>query len=488
MNEVRFSILVHAIDTDVSYFRKTLESISALEYMNFEAFVLDSNPVSIIPALIEEVMPRDGRITYKKLSRTMRTSEAYNIGLRLIGGDYCLFLGQYDTISPFLLQRIEEKCVSSLIPENRELDFDDLTKAASGNRLRQWKVSACDLIYTDFDEVRDGLRQNPHFLGGFSPERLVQSYYFDQAFVVSMTLLRKVGFMNEDLKYGELYEYLLRILEVYRHCSDPRHPSHNFDVGHIEGLLYHKCFRKEEEDNKKVLLKERYEILKGISEKYISRNKIAARLVLDHSKKHWKWERRGSEYIERKNDYILLKDKDIKVSNQDKALDRMYGHLKQWDVAVVGARFIHGNKILNCGYIYDEEGILFPACAGQSVYSKGYEDRICLAQDVSVVDPGFCMLDEKVFRKLGGFRKGLLGRDAMLDYCLRARAAGYRVIYEPGVKVHRNYSTPESSKQSHDNLLKYYGEEGSSEKVRFANSDEFYNTNLPMGVSNYYLY
>ena len=93
-----------------------------------------------------------------------------------------------------------------------------------------------------------------------------------------------------------------------------------------------------------------------------------------------------------------------------------------------------------------------------------------------------------MLEKLGGFRKGLLGRDAMLDYCLRARAAGYRVIYEPGVKVHRNYSTPESSKQSHDNLLKYYGEEGSSEKVRFANSDEFYNTNLPMGVSNYYLY
>ena len=487
MNEVRFSILVHTVDTNPAYFREMIESISALTYMNFEVFVLDSNPTSTILNIIEEVMPRDGRVNYKKLSRVMRDSEALNIGLRLIGGDYCLFLGQYDLLSYDFLNRIEEYCISTLIPENKELDFDDLTKAASGNRLRQWKMTSPDLIYTDFDEIIDGTRMNPHFLGGFSPERLVQSNYFDRAFLVSLTLLRKVGFMNEDLSYGELYDYLLRILEVYRKYSDPRHPTTNFNIAHLDGLLYHKRVRDIESESG-VIRKTRYDILKSISEKYMNRNSIAAKIIPDNSKRFWRWERRGNDFFQKKNDYILLKDKDVKVRNQDKALAKMYGHLKQWDVAVVGAKFVHGSKILNCGYIYDKEGVIYPACAGQKSREGGYEDRICLAQDVSMVDPGFCMIDEKIYKRLGGFRKGLLGRDAMLDFCLRVKSAGYRVVYEPSVVVQRNNYTPESSKLSHDKLLNVYGPNGTSSKIRFEDGDEFYNQNLPMGVSNYYLF
>jgi glycosyltransferase involved in cell wall biosynthesis len=487
MNEVRFSILVHTVDTDASMFRETLQSICDLFYMNYEVIVLDSNPYSTIPTLIDEIMPRDGRLTYKKLSRVMNNSEAYNVGLRLIGGDYCLFLGQYDLLSPDILRRVEEHCVSTLIPDNKELDFDDLTKAASGNRLRQWKVTSPDLIYTDYDEIIDGTRMHPHFLGGFSPELLVQSYYFDQAFFVSMTLLRKTGFLNEDLYYGELYDYQLRMLEVYRKYKDIRHPSHNYRVEHLDGLMYHKRIRDIERTSD-AIRKERYVALKTISERYMNRNRVAGRVVSDRAHQNWKWERRGADYALKKNDFLVLKDKDVKIQNYDKALEKMYAHLKQWDVAVVGGMFVHGSKILNCGYIYDKDGVIYPACAGQKVRDRGYEDRICLAQDVSMVDPGFCMIDEKIYRKLGGFRRGLLGRDAMLDFCLRVKNAGYRVVYEPGVVVNRNSSTPESSKESHDNLLNVYGPKGTSDKIRFEDGDEFYNQNLPLGVWNYSLF
>jgi GT2 family glycosyltransferase len=220
----------------------------------------------------------------------------------------------------------------------------------------------------------------------------------------------------------------------------------------------------------------------------MNRNRVAGRVVSDRAHQNWKWERRGADYTSKKNDFLVLKDKDVKIQNYDKALEKMYAHLKQWDVAVVGGMFVHGSKILNCGYIYDKDGVIYPACAGQKVRDRGYEDRICLAQDVSMVDPGFCMIDEKIYRKLGGFRRGLLGRDAMLDFCLRVKNAGYRVVYEPGVVVNRNSSTPESSKESHDNLLNVYGPKGTSDKIRFEDGDEFYNQNLPLGVWNYSLF
>jgi glycosyltransferase involved in cell wall biosynthesis len=487
MNEVRFSILVHARNTDLELFREMLRSVYELNYMNYELIVLDSNSVALLSGVINEITQGDGRITYKSLSHELNDSESYNIGLRMMSGDYLCIIGQYDCVAADWLEKMERVCISSLIPEKRNIDFNDLTKAASGGRLRQWKITAPDVIYTDYDEIIEGTRMNPHFLGAFNPELLLQYDYIGSGMAISMGLLRKLRFFDESLSVGELYEYKLRMLEYYRKTTDARYPSHNFDVIHCSGLLYHKRIRDIGIDRKRIYDKRRYETETTLIEKYLSRNYIHGNLSKDKNYVIHPLKRKGSDFISKKKDYILIKDKNVRVMAQERATSRMYGHLKQWDVAVVGGKFVSGSKIVNCGYIYDENGIIYPACYGQRVSENGYGYRISLAQDVSMVDPGFCMMDASIYKKLGGLRPGMLKRDAMLEYCLRVQQAGYRIIYDPNIVVHVEDMTPESSEQSHNMLMSLYGPNGSNSKIRIENGDPFYNPYLPAGVENYRL-
>jgi len=484
MDEVRFTIIVHAHDTDPFLFKKMIKSISDINYKNFELIIIDSNQITaLLPSLINEIMPRDGRVVYRK-ARLMNEAEALNAGLRLMSGDYCLFLGQYDMLSPSLFAEIERICISSLLPpENSDIDFNILTKAASGDRLRLWKRTAPDLIYTDYDEIVDGTRMNPHFEGGFSPELLCQSYYFNRAFAISIGLLRRVGIFDTKYIYGHIYDYLLRILDESRKNENS---SERIRIYHLPGLYYHLIKRIYNISAGKKIDKDIYIDLRRAALSYLNRNGFMRKLSNEPDSGIWAFGRETNIEGIRKNDYILMKDDDVKVNAFPKAIADMYSYLKEKDVAVVGAKFVNKGRIINCGFIYDENGFIYPACSGNNSRDRGYENRICLTQDVSMVDPSFCLIDEKIFRHLGGFNTGMLARDAMLDFCLRAISRGYRIVYDANVTAQKNEIYNGSSEMSHNKLLEYYGENGSS-KIRFSDGDRYYNPNLRMGVTNYFI-
>ena len=483
MNEVRFTIIVHAHDTDPSLFRKMIESIKDINYKNFELIIIDSNQVTVLPSLIAEIMPGDGRVVYRK-ARLMNEAEAFNAGLRLMSGDYCLFLGQYDMPSPALFEEIERLCISSLLPEHKDIDFDTLTKAASGDRLRLWKRTAPGLIYTDYDEIIDDTRMNPHFYGAFSPELLCQSYYFNRAFVISLELLRRVGTFDINYTYGHIYDYLLRILDEWK--KNKNSSESRIRIYHLPGLYYHLLKRTYNFSGLKKINKDKYTDLRRAALSYLRRNGIKRKLSNEPESEVWAYERENKEDNIRKNDYILMKDDDVRVNAFPKALADMYSFIREKDVAVVGGKFVNKGRIINCGFIYDDQGFIYPACSGYDAGDRGYENRISLTQDVSMVDPSFCLIDARIYRRLGGFNSGLLARDAMLDFCLRAISRGYRIVYDANVTARKNEIYNGSSESSHNKLLEYYGDNGTS-MIRFSDGDRYYNPNLKMGVTNYYI-
>ena len=171
-----------------------------------------------------------------------------------------------------------------------------------------------------------------------------------------------------------------------------------------------------------------------------------------------------------------------------RVLPRLYAHLREPDVAVVALKITNREgRVDNCGFIYDEEGISYPACAKMYPSEEGYAGRLLISQEISCADPGCCLIDAAVYKKLRGFRKDLAERDRMLDFCLRARAAGYRIIYEPQATARRKEQSPESSRYSHEKMMKMYGPSGENTRIRFGQGDPYYNPNLPMGVTNYTL-
>ncbi len=442
MENPKFSILLYAIQTNTLYYRELMESITKQEYTNYELIVLDDNPSSELQTITEEFFPGDDRVIYRKLKNHNGRAYALNIGLHFATGDYYVILGQDDTISPLALSSL-----SQAIEEKEPA-----------------------LIYADHDELIDESRMNPHFKPDFNKQLFLQQDYIGTFICFARTNIASCGKFNEKRQYADIYEYVL-------HCMEAGVLIH-----HIPSLLYHKriiefpaspAYRERREAI--------YDSYKRVVREYLKRAGLEAELLADPLCRYWKLKFDGSGYKAKKREYIVLRDKGVRVHNSKKAMERMYAELRQPDVAVVGCKFLgSGLNIDNCGYIYDKDGITYPACYGQKTYHEGYDYRIELSRDVSMVDFSFCLLDENVFRHLHGFNSALTGRDMILDYCMRVRRAGYRVVYEPTVVAKLKNRESLSSEISNTRLLELWEDE-------IKMGDPFYNVNLPVGLDNYQL-
>ncbi|MBI3887207.1 MAG: glycosyltransferase [Opitutae bacterium] len=119
-------------------------------------------------------------------------------------------------------------------------------------------------------------------------------------------------------------------------------------------------------------------------------------------------------------------------------LEEMVGWFTQPDVGVVGAKLVYPEKSLNhTGIIVGPHGGL-----ADTPYAKVFERDVpeiewhSLAREVSAVT-GACLLTRtEIYRALGGFDEADFGVSYNdVDYCLRVRAAGHRVIYTPQAKL-----------------------------------------------------
>jgi len=118
-------------------------------------------------------------------------------------------------------------------------------------------------------------------------------------------------------------------------------------------------------------------------------------------------------------------------------LEEMAGWFTLPDVGVVGAKLIYPDRTLNhTGIVIGPHGGL-----ADTPFAKADERTIGLAwhsaaREVSAVT-GACLLTRaSLYRQLGGFDEqdfGVAYND--VDYCLRVRAAGHRIIYTPQAKL-----------------------------------------------------
>ena len=217
-----------------------------------------------------------------------------------------------------------------------------------------------------------------------------------------------------------------------------------------------------------------------VAEAYLRRSGLTAKVEAGTEMDSWRVNLDGSDAYAHPRDYILLRSEGVRPLTRHN-VEKMYGLLRQKDVAVVGARFIKSGFVVdNCGYIYDSEGGIYPAFYNQKLFQDGYEQMGRLTRDVSMVDTAYCMIDAKVYRKLGGFDPKLSGRDVMLDFCMRVRKAGLRVVVEPAVVARSSVRNMESSQQSRELMQERWGDV-------FEKGDPMYNPNMNTGLANFQL-
>jgi GT2 family glycosyltransferase len=111
-------------------------------------------------------------------------------------------------------------------------------------------------------------------------------------------------------------------------------------------------------------------------------------------------------------------------------LEYVLAHLQRPEVGVVGARLLYrSGAIQHAGIVVGMmDGAGHP---GRGVFQSDLWRWLGQTRNVSAVT-GACMgLRKAVFAELGGFNTDLPVNYNDVDLCLRARSAGYEIIYEP---------------------------------------------------------
>ncbi len=135
-------------------------------------------------------------------------------------------------------------------------------------------------------------------------------------------------------------------------------------------------------------------------------------------------------------DLLLLLNDDVAPINRD-WLCAMVAHMNDPRVGIVGARLLYGNGlvqhegvIMGLANLCEHAGRLAdPRDAGP--YGIGGLDR-----EVSAVTGACMLIRASLYRALGGMDEAFCVALNDVDLCLRARAAGWRVVYCAGAVLH----------------------------------------------------
>jgi len=178
---------------------------------------------------------------------------------------------------------------------------------------------------------------------------------------------------------------------------------------------------------------------------------------------------------------ICLLNNDTKVISSD-WLNEMVGHLLQDKVGVVGAKLLYPNNLVQ--HAGDTVG---PGGCANHLHSliaredPGYCNRAIVAQELSAVTAACLVTWSKIYQDLGGLNeKRLKVTFNDVDYCLRVREAGYKVVWTPHAELYHYESMTRGKDTSLRKQWRAYREAKYMRKKwgHLMRNDPFYNINL----------
>ena len=400
--EICFSIAVPLFNTNREHLADMLESVFCQSYDNWELCLADGSPVSVREDCegredgASRAVARflsDPRVKYIHLPENRGISGNSNEAFRLAGGDFVVMLDHDDL-----------------------LETDALSQAAA-------VVSALpdiDFIYSDSDLTdHDGLYcYNPLYKPHWSPETLICANYITHLSVVRRELLMSLGGLRSEYDGAQDWDLFLRIGEATNR------------IYHIPKVLYH--WRAAETSTAlDVSLKPyaREAQLKAVTD-YLERRGVPGRAVFAD---------RGSTCIRvewqehlPEADVVIKRQPGVELGAEDAE------ELRRWadvpGIGVVGTRVVNGRgKIVSQGLLLERDGMYplfqdsYPGTAGLLGHTDWYRDNVA-------AEPVCYAVSRRVWDQIGPVDESL-GDLAVVDLCLRARAAGLRNMITPFVQV-----------------------------------------------------
>jgi len=181
-------------------------------------------------------------------------------------------------------------------------------------------------------------------------------------------------------------------------------------------------------------------------------------------------------------DYVLLLNNDVEVISEN-MFERMLGFCMRSDVAIVGAKLYYEDEtIQHAGVVVGVNGVAAHAFSGLNRGELGYMARAAVSQNYSAVTAACMMVKSSVYREVGGLDgENFAVAFNDIDFCLRVRKAGYRIVFDAETELYhaesksRGYEdTPEKMERFSKEIDRFV----SRWKSFMAEGDPCYNRNF----------
>jgi GT2 family glycosyltransferase len=128
---------------------------------------------------------------------------------------------------------------------------------------------------------------------------------------------------------------------------------------------------------------------------------------------------------------LLLLNDDMEVVNPD-WIERMVMYLEQPQVGAVGARLIlEDGRLQHVGILFENGGYPGHIHNGFSPEFRGYSNNVLVAQNYLAVTAACLMTTRAAFDEVGGLSTSFPNNYNDMDFCLKLRTTGRRVVYDP---------------------------------------------------------
>lgn len=185
-------------------------------------------------------------------------------------------------------------------------------------------------------------------------------------------------------------------------------------------------------------------------------------------------------------EFVVLLNNDVSVIEPG-WLHELVSHGIQPDVGAVGARLLYpDDRVQQAGVILGAglHGVAEVAHRGLARGDPGYFSRAILTQELSVVGAACMLVKREVYLEVGGFdEQDLKIAFNDIDFCLKLRARGYRIIYAPAAELYHHEHASRGSEYTEANEQRF------TREILFMKekwkdillSDPAYNPNLALG-------
>lgn len=482
VSNYKFSILIPVYRPDAKFFTLMLDSIVAQTYDNWQICLADgSGEGYTVENVVRPYIEKYGedKVKYIKLENNLGIAENTNAAMRMADGDFIVFGDHDDELHPTALFECmrelerypqadfiysDEDKIIEATGHHTEAHFKsdlNMELLRSNNyicHLSVVKKSLADKVgglYTQFNGSQDHdyvlrcvekaecVRHIPRILyhwrinDNSTAKSASTKTYANTAGVNAVSAhLKRMGIDGEvkngvapgfyDIRYKLTEKPLVSViipnkdhLDDLTRCLESMENVNNYH--NVEYIVV--------ENNS--VLEDTFEGYKELEKKYGDKFKL---VKWDGIFNYSAINNFGARYA--KGEYILLLNNDTSVIEPD-SLRCMLAQCQRAEVGIVGAKLLYDDDtVQHAGVIIGYQGVAGHAFTGIGDDVYGYFARAVLSQELSAVTAACLLTKRSVFDEVGGLDESFEVAFNDIDYCMKVRAAGYKIIYDPHAKLH----------------------------------------------------